>query len=202
MKEKKIKIENRKKRSPIAVSMLTGDLSNLPKPGIKLGYTKDSVIERVVRKQVIESLPDETYLQFNRRGGIIELGNTFLLFVNFGAGRVHHKYRNEFHNEGKQVTFTIKQSRYEDGELLQTLLTPQDEAMYFKKTVLFFIRANTRDKFMYCGKAAYHRHKEKEDDLIDLILELTEFNDLVDHSANSDKEDGSTYMSIVASQQI
>ena len=125
MKEKKIKIENRKKRSPIIVSMLTGDLSNLPKPGIKLGYTKDSVIERVVRKQ----------------------------------------------------------------------------AMYFKKTVLFFIRANTRDKFMYCGKAAYHRHKEKEDDLIDLILELTEFNDLVDHSTSSD-EDGSTYMSIVASRQI
>ena len=179
---------------------MTGDLTNLPLPGTTLGYTKESVIERVVRKQVIESLPEGAYLQYNRRGGIIELGNIFLLFVNFGVGRVHHKYRNEFLNNGKHVTFTINQSRYEDGELLQTLLTPPDEAMYYRKSVLFFIRASTKDKFMFCGKAKYLQHEEKQGDLIDLVLELTSFDDLVHHSNLNSNGDNMTYMTIVESQ--
>ena len=188
------------RRNPISVSVLTGDLTNLPRPGTTLGYTKESVIERVVRKQVIESLPEGAYLQYNRRGGIIELGNIFLLFVNFGVGRVHHKYRNEFLNNGKHVTFTINQSRYEDGELLQTLLTPPDEAMYYRKSVLFFIRASTKDKFMFCGKAKYLQHEEKQGDLIDLVLELTSFDDLVHHSNLNSNGDNMTYMKIVESQ--
>ena len=128
------------------------------------------------------------------------MGNAFLLFVNFGVGRVHHKYRNDFLCEGRQVTFTINPSRYEDGELLQTLLTPHDDAMYFQKPVLFCIRASTRDKFMFCGQVNYFEHQEKEGDLIDVILELQNFNDLVTHSMNSDGE-STTYMSIVASQE-
>ena len=201
-KEKKVIKDKRTKRNPISVSILTGDLSNLPTPGITLGYTKESVIERIVRRQVIEALPEDAYLQYNRRGGIIELGNCFLLFVNFGVGRIHHKYRNEFLQGGKQVTFTINQGRYDDGELFQSLLTPEDEAMYYKKPVLFFIRASTRDKFMFCGNVKYAQHEEKDGDLIDLVLDLKNFDALVASSMESDDDDTITYMKIVERQDL
>ena len=69
--------------------------------------------------------------------------------------------------------------------------------MYYKKPILFFIRASTKDKFMFCGKAKYFQHEEKDDDLIDLVLELTNFEDLVHHGNSSDDVSSASYMNIV-----
>ena len=52
---------------------------------------------------------------------------------------------------------------------------------------------------MYCGKATYIEHEESEDDLIHLVLELTDYHALVDHSRDSQGEN-TTYMDIVQSQ--
>ena len=100
----------RQKRNPIDLTLLLGHLLGLPSPGIKLGYTKESCISRVIREEVLNSLPKDSYLKYNRRGGIIEIGNAWLLFVNFGVGRSHHKYRNEFLDEGRRVSTSRSKS--------------------------------------------------------------------------------------------
>jgi hypothetical protein len=66
-------------------------------------------------------------------------------------------------------------------------------------SILFFIRGSSNQKFMYCGKATYIEHEESEDDLIHLVLELTDYHALVDHGRDS-QEENTTYMDIVQSQ--
>ncbi len=198
----------KKKRKPVDLTLLTGDLHGLPRPGVTLDYTKESCIHMVLREEVIRSLPEHSYLRFNRRGGVIEVGNAWLLFVNFGVGRAHHKYRNEFLDEGRRLTFTINPSRYEDSELFQNLLIPDHSSM-FRKSVLLFIRGSTKHKFIFCGDCRCASHTERSDSLVNLVLELNQYEDLVsmDPSAEA-KEDGeddkghSTYMRIVSDQNL
>ena len=81
------------------------------------------------------------------RGGIIEIGNCWMLFVNIIVGRFHEKYQNEFHHRGKLVTFTINPSRCKDGELLQNLLIPEVSSMS-RKSVFLFMRGSNKEKFI------------------------------------------------------
>jgi len=202
-KEPKGKRGSRAKRNAIDLNVLTGDLQNLPKAGEVLDYTKESCIERVIQNQVLESLPEESYLRYNRRGGVIGIENAWLLFVNFGVGKVHHKYRNKFLLGGQQATFTVNPARYEDCELLQTLLaSSNDNAGKFwsptssQKPVFLFIRGSTREKFTFCGECEYSAHTE-HDDLVDLILQLKNFKELSQHGVDGKL---SAYLSIVACQ--
>ena len=135
------------KRNAIELTQLNVDTSNLSLTGKELGYTKDSCIEQILTKEVIESLPEDSYLRYNRRGGIIEIGNCWMLFVNFTVGRFHEKFRNEFHHGGKLVSFTINPSRCKDGELLQNLLIPEVSSMS-RKSVFLFMRGSNKEKFI------------------------------------------------------
>jgi hypothetical protein len=179
-KEPKVKKprEWKVKKNAIELTLLSGDLDNLPLAGLELGYTKESCIEHVVKKDVIDNLPENSYLRYNRRGGIVEIGNCWMLFVNFGVGKIHTKYQNLFLEGAKKVTFTINPSRYEDGELLQNLLIPEDSVMY-RKPVLLFMRGSTKGKFIHCGQCKCDSHRiNEENDLVNLVLELKQFEDL------------------------
>ena len=195
--EKKVKI----KRNAVNLGMLTADLDNLPVVGQILGYTKDSCIERVLGKQILTSLPEESYLRYNRRGGVIEIANAWLLFINFGVGRVYHKYRNEFLDNGKRITFTVSPARYEDSDLLQTLMASSNdgEGEFWnstgdRKSVLLFIRGSKREKFSFCGECEYSAHIEKGD-LVDLLLKLKHYDALSKKGRNGE---ASVYMDVVA----
>lgn len=179
-KKDKKKREDRVKRNAIELTTLAAALHDLPTPGSSMGYTKESCIENIVKKEVIDALPENSYLRYNRRGGMIEIGNCWLLFVNFGVGRIHHKYRNEFIDNGEKMTFTINPSRYEDGELLQNLLMPEDSDMY-RKAVMLFVRGSTRETFLYCGQCTCDSHMINEDtDLVNLVLKMKDFHAMKD----------------------
>jgi hypothetical protein len=184
------------RKNAIELNQLTGDLSNLPSPGKMLGYTKESCIARVLRNEVMDALPENSYLRYNRRGGVIEIGNAWLLFVNFGVGRTFHKYRNEFRDGGRQVTFTVNPSRYEDSALLQNLLISDSSSIY-RKHVLLFIRGSTNDKFVYCGSVTHHSHVEHED-LVNVVLQLDDFETLA--PSTEDPDGIPIYSQIVTSQ--
>ena len=182
------------KKNAIELTLLFGDLDNLPRAGLELGYTKESCIEQIVKKEAMDRLPENSYLRYNRRGGIVEIGNCWMLFVNFGVGKIHTKYQNLFLEGAKKVTFTINPSRYDDGELLQNLLIPEDSAIC-QKTVLLFIRGSTKGKFIHCGQCKYDSHRINEgNDLVNIVLELKQF------GALKMDVDGvmSTYMQIVS----
>jgi len=144
----------------------------------------------------MDALPETSYLRYNRRGGVIEIGNAWLLFVNFGVGRTFHKYRNEFKDGGRQVTFVVNLTRYEDSALLQNLLLPETSVIY-RKHVLLFIRGSTNDKFLYCGTVTHFSHLEQEG-LVNVVLQLDDFETL---SSSTENPDGiPVYSQIVASQ--
>ncbi len=165
------------KKTPIELTQLAADIDNLSLVGKETGYTKDSCIDEVLTKEVVDSLPKNSYLRYNRRGGIIEIANCWLLFVNFTIGRYHDKYKNEFHDGGKLVSFTINPSRFKDGELLQNLLLPESMS---RKSVVLFIKGSNKEKFICCGQVKCHSHKQNEEnDLVSLVLEVIQFNELI-----------------------
>ena len=195
-KEPKVKKprEWKVKKNAIELTLLSGDLGHLPEAGMELGYTKESCIEHIVKKEVIDALPDNSYLRYNRRGGIVELANCWMLFVNFGVGKIHSKYENVFLEGAKKVTFTINPSRHDDGELLQNLLIQEDSGMY-RKGVLLFIRGSSSGKFISCGECTCDNHRVNEDnDLVNIVLELKQFEDLKE-DVNGEM---STYMRLVS----
>ena len=194
MQAAKKRESQKSRKTAIDLTQLIGDLRGLPIPGQEIGYTKESCIMRVLRTDIMEILPDNSYLRYNRRGGVIEIGNAWLLFVNFGVGRSFHKYRNDFREDGRLVTFTVNPARCEDSDLLQNLFIPENSFMY-RKAVLLFIRGSTKDKFTYCGSVSYCSHEEKED-LVNIVLELDDFETL----RRVDYDGISIYSEIVGTQ--
>ena len=87
------------------------------------------------------------------------MGNAWLLFINYGIRRSHHKYSNNFLTYEHRITFTINPSRYVDSDLLQNLLIPDNSTKY-RKIVLLFIRGTSKDKFMVCGDCKCISHIE------------------------------------------
>ena len=191
---------SRVKKNAIALTELSIDIERLPLIGKEVGYTKDSCIDHSISEEVMKSLPEDSYLRYNRRGGILEIGNCWMLFVNFGVGKIHAKYRNEFVQGGKMVTFTINPSRYEDGDLLQNLLIT-DESSMSRKGVLLFMRGSSKEQFICCGKVSCHSHRQNEDnDLVHLVLELTQFDELKVNTEESSEL--SNYMRVVSENSL
>jgi len=187
-KEKKVKNKKRITRSKanaIILSDLSGDLDKLPLPGTYLGFTKDSCIHRVFGKSLIDALPERSYLSYNRRGGVIEIANAWLLFMNFGVGKFYKKYTNKFLVGGRQLTFTMPSSH---AFFQSTLRTPsidnKVELTYNDmdigcKPILLFIRGSTKEKFFFCGNCNYVMHAEIEDEnRTDVILEVVQFDEI------------------------
>jgi len=180
------------KMQPIELTSLTCDPQGLPQPGTYAGYKKESCITYVIKEEDTKSLSDNSYLKFNRRCGVIELGNAWLLFINFGIRRSHHNYRNNFLYDGHRVTFTINPSRYDDSDLLQNLLIPDNSSKY-RKSVLLFIRGTSKDKFMFCGDCKCISHAENND-LLNLVLELKQYDKL----KTDINGEASSYMNMVS----
>jgi len=108
-----------------SVNLITipGDLDSVPSPGTFLGYTKDSCIHRVLGSRFMDALPEGTRLGYNRRGGVFQLRNAWILFINLAGGVQVGKYRNDFINDGKQITFTVNPSNPSESALIDHFLS-------------------------------------------------------------------------------
>ena len=210
--KEKSKVSSSKKRNRRArrskTKMLTeihGNFTTLPDPGSIVGYTKDSCVHSVLGDDFISSLPDDTILGFNRRGGVLEIANGWMLFVNFGqrAGSSNYSdYRNNFLNNGKQLTFSINRGRDIQASLLQFLMpekssTITNAASENSGKVVLFLRPSTREKFIFCGECTCDGLSETRGHIVDLVLNLLDFDALV----NSDDGTASPYRQVVSSHE-
>lgn len=152
--------EYRTRARTIPLRSLCADLNKLPDLGSYLGYTKDSCAEAVLGDAIVDSIPSDYGLRFNRRGGIVEMSNCWLLFVNFSGHTNEWKYHNQFSNEGREINFSVTTEHgFKDNDLsfLYNVGCFDDSMEYVPKLkqereILLFARPRTNSKYISCGK--------------------------------------------------
>jgi len=169
------------------LKQLAGDLEGLPPAGELVGYTKDDCVEVVLGPNVVNSMADNFSVRFNRRGGIVEMANAWLLFISFSGYTKEWKYKNEFSNDGRWINFSVDtQSGYKENELpFLYELSCLDESLDYvpsvkpERQILLFARRGSDSKFLYCGRCECREWTSPVAGEFDLQLELLDFDDLV-----------------------
>ena len=197
----------RPKAKPIQLRTLMANIENLPKPGTELGYTKDSCVNRCVGHAFMNTLPEGTYVGFNRRSGVVETRNAWIIFCNFGSNSTKQYLRgrqmSEFSHGGKILFFNLNPNRKDPRSSEKTLLSHilsknsgvGSGAIFGgdDRKILLFVRDGTSSKFLYCGECVCNSHKAVENGTsVDLVLELLDFEILTGGSKAS-----STFTEIV-----
>jgi hypothetical protein len=173
-----------KKPKPMQLKDIMGNLDNLPIPGITLGYTKDSCVNRVVGHEFTNSLPEGTYIGFNRRSGVCETSNAWIIFCNFGGSRTNEgRISSGFLRKGKEFKFTLNPKNFHGKSSEKTLcdfLSSQNGTSFdHDRKILLFARESTRSKYTYCGFCECLGLFPKEGGPVDLLLDLRNYADLV-----------------------
>lgn len=168
------------------LKQLSGDLDDLPPAGELVGYTKDDCVEAVLGATAVNSLADNFSFRFNRRGGIVEMSNAWLLFISFSGYTREWKYKNEFSNGGRCINFSVDTQRgfkendlpflWECGCLDESLeYVPEVKP---SRQILLFARRDTDSKFLYCGRCVCREWTSPAMGEYDVQLELVDFDDL------------------------
>eukprot|EP00535_Pseudo-nitzschia_heimii_P007369 CAMPEP_0197180700 /NCGR_PEP_ID=MMETSP1423-20130617/5219_1 /TAXON_ID=476441 /ORGANISM="Pseudo-nitzschia heimii, Strain UNC1101" /LENGTH=1221 /DNA_ID=CAMNT_0042630813 /DNA_START=314 /DNA_END=3979 /DNA_ORIENTATION=+ len=184
-----------KRPKPIPLKSLAGNLDNLPIPGISLGYTKESCAFRVVGHKLFETIPDGTYIGFNRRSGVAETSNAWVLFCNFGGDKVFSKFSDNGRKLLFRVNSTSQSGRSSEASLFRQLVTsslPQTgKESQESKTILLFARESTRTKYLYCGFCTCTDVTTLDEHTAGLVLQLEDYERLMDETlrTSSDFED-------------
>ncbi|CAB9522202.1 Ankyrin repeat [Seminavis robusta] len=198
----KLGSNGRRKPKPIQLSSLAGNLDNLPIPGTTLGYTKDSCVSRVVGHMFINTLPDGTTIGYNRRSGVVEMNNAWILFCNFGGNVTKSNYYlSDFSKHGRHLRFNVNPERQNGKSSERTLMNyiargsnrATSKQLQDNKTILLFARDGTSSKYMYCGSCRCIDYTVQEENVsVDLHLELENYEELV-----GDKNISSSFIELV-----
>ncbi|CAJ1945075.1 unnamed protein product [Cylindrotheca closterium] len=179
------------KPKPIQLSTLLANLDNLPIPGITLGYTKDSCVSRVVGHVFMNTLPEGTYIGFNRRSGVVETSNAWIVFCNFGGSERFEGKRasSGFMRDGRDFVFNLNPKNFNGKSSEKTLydyVSTPVRSPEEKKQILLFARDGTRQKYTYCGRCKCEGFDITDSGKIDLLLNLLDFEELVGENRISD----------------
>jgi 3'-5' exonuclease len=170
----------------IPLRNLAGSLETLPPPGVCMGYTKDSCAEAVLGDDAANSIAEDFTIRFNRRGGIVEMSNCWLLFINFSGHTKEWKYCNQFTEQGRHINFSVDVQRgFKDNELpflfdigcLNDLLEYVPKARQ-ERDILLFARSSTNCKFIFCGKCNCVGWTGLKG-VYDVLLELLQYEELM-----------------------
>jgi len=165
----------------------------LPAVGTSFHSSKHSCIRRLLVLETPE-LPPNIELYYNRRSGVVSVANAHLLFVNFwhtGGNDVMKKYRNEFLDNGKEMTFTVDPRKVDERALLDNFTLEEESS---RKQVLLFLRPAHRSNFMYCGRCDMRLSTAVKGQKVLLILVLTQYQELMAG------ESASVFREVVASR--
>lgn len=174
-----------KKAKPIELKRLLANLDNLPIPGTTLGYTKDSCAHRVVGHEFMNTLPDGTHVGFNRRSGVVETTNAWIIFCNFGGSQNHHTGKTTgsgFLREGRDLLFNLNPKNFHGKSSEKTLyefVSSPDSTAESDKKILLFARDGTRYKYTYCGICECDKFFVRDDGKVELLLNLMDYNELM-----------------------
>jgi hypothetical protein len=160
-KERNKKKPTKERRSKsVLLKTLGGNLETLPPAGIYMGYTKDSCVEAILGKTIVNSIASDFFLRFNRRGGIVELANCWCLFINFSGHDKNWKYSNQFSQDGREVNFSVNALHgYKENDLPFLYdVGCFDESLEYVPTsnkgreIYLFARSGSDSKFIACGQ--------------------------------------------------
>jgi 3'-5' exonuclease len=164
------------KKKPLKLSVLSA-VAKLPKAGQRLGYTKESCITALVELSVLESLTDEFYLAFNHRGGIIQMQNAWLLFVNLGGEMENRKFLNRFSGGGRFMTFTVDPRKDLDGQFYEQVSSDAaGQTLGPRRRILLFCRPDN-SQYLFFGDCSCVGEEARSGNL-DLLLELLDYETL------------------------
>ena len=177
------KAGNGKRPKPVQLRDLAGKLDDLPKIGTVLGYTKDECAHRVVGHEFISNLPENTHIGFNRRSGVSETTNCWLLFCNFGGV---FQTSSGFVKEGEEFRFNLnpKNDKAKSSEKsLYDFFAWQElgfttESNESDRKILLFARGSNKDKYTYCGECKCIESLATDNGSIDLHLSLTNYEEV------------------------
>lgn len=98
------------------LNTILANIDTLPLPGTELGYTKESCVFRAIGDIYLESIEPDTHIGFNRRAGVVNTSNAWILFCNFASsnnvGNAISTGDSSIANSTETATFT------ENGRLL------------------------------------------------------------------------------------
>lgn len=185
--KKKSGRKNRLRARSIPLRTLAGNLEALPPAGVHMGYTKDSCAEAVLGDAIVNSIADDFSLRFNRRGGIVEMSNCWLLFINLSGHTKEWKYRNHFSDLGHEVNFsinTLNGFKENDLSFLFDVGCLGDSLEYIPKikegrAILLFARSSSNSKFINCGKCNCLGWTGGDKGEFELQLELVQHEELL-----------------------
>lgn len=169
-----------KRPKPVQLRDIMGTLDDLPTPGTTLGYTKDSCVHRVVGHEFISALPERTHIGFNRRSGVIETSNAWMLFCNFGGAHGATRSSSGFLKDGRELRFNLNpkndQGKSSEKSLFDFVSSRQEigfaESIESDRKIFLFARGSTRHKYMYCGTCECLGLFPTEFGSVDLLLNL------------------------------
>ena len=172
------KVGTGKRPKPVQLKDLTGKLDDLPQVGTVMGYTKDTCVHRVLGHEFINALPERTHIGFNRRSGVSELTNCYVLFCNFGGV---YRSTSGFLKEGREFRFNLKPNdkaaKSSEKSLYYFFSSWRQEV--FDKKILLFARGSTKHKYLYCGECKYKGVFPTEDESMDLHLNLINYSEVI-----------------------
>jgi integrase len=181
-----------KRPKPIPLKTLSGNLDNLPIPGISLGYTKESCAFRVVGHELFKTIPEGTYIGFNRRAGVAETSNAWILFCNFGGDKVF----SEFSDNGRRLLFRVNSTselgRSSEASMYRQMVSSSSPLSAKEnqetKQILLFARESTRTKYLYCGFCTCADVITLDDHTAGLVLHLEDYEELMDEKIRTSAE--------------
>ena len=181
-----------KRPKPVQLRDIMAKLNDLPTPGATIGYTKDSCVHLVVGHEFINALPERTHIGFNRRSGVSETRNTWIIFANFGGTK---KSNSGFLKDGKEFRFNLNpknaQGKSSEKSLFDFISSRHEPGFSESiesddRTILLFARCSTRHKYTYCGTCESQGLSPTEFGSIDLLLNLVNYSELVGENKSED----------------
>ena len=174
------KCEKRPKSVPLKT--LAGNLGNLPIPGVTLGFTKDSCVLRVIGHRLLNTLPEGTPVGFNRKAGVVETSNAWILFCNFESKADSVKTYSHFFEDGRYLSFRLnpkaQSGKSSESGLYRQVVGPRANREDDKSIVLF-VREGTRSKYIYCGFCSCLETSDMNGGGTRVLFELLDYDELV-----------------------
>ena len=171
-----------KRPKAVQLKTLAGNLGNLPIPGVTLGFTKDSCVLRVIGHRLMNTLPEGTRVGFNRKAGVVETSNAWILFCNFESKADSVKTYSQFFEGGRHLSFRLnpnaQSGKSSESGLYRQVMGPRAKRDDNKRIVLF-VREGTRSKYVYCGFCKCLETSEMDDGGTRVLFELLDYDELI-----------------------
>jgi hypothetical protein len=201
--KKPTRLQLRQKKGISLNQLSAAGLAELPQVGTRIGYSRDSCVEAILGRSVINSLPDDFRLRYNRRGGIISLRNAWLLFISSLFGDRNWKYDNKMSDGGRTIDFAVDTERgvrETDLPFMYDLGFYDNSLDYVptvkpNRTIFLFMRRNSGSKYLYCGRCASTEWSFSDNGMFNVKLSLLEADELLEG-------EGSIYRQIVEEKML